>query len=213
MASDDELKQAPYASKDNGVVLRPHEYDGIREYDQTLPNWWLFIFFATLALFPLWWLAYYQFGFFDSDEEKLGSALARIEEFKAKELDEMLAKLNDRELIEIWAKDDAIVNAGRGTYATNCAACHGQDLSGRIDLGGGQSVALPGLPLTDGEWKYGARPMDVFKIIHDGTPEDSPGHNGARMEAWGRNISPLKIAEITAFLIRENPDDFSAEPE
>ena len=52
--------------------------------------------------------------------------------------------------------------------------------------------------------------MDIFKLIHDGTPAESTGHNGARMEAWGQKMAPMKIAELTAFLIRENPNDFPA---
>ena len=91
----------------------------------------------------------------------------------------------------------------------NCIACHGQDLAAKIDIGGGQSVNLPGLSLTDGEWKYGANPMDIFKIINEGTPADSPGHNGAKMEAWGQRLPPLQIAEMTAFIISRNQAEFS----
>lgn len=208
MSADPEMKQAHYASQKGEVVLRPHDYDGIREYDQTMPNWWLAIFFATHIFFVGYWLLYYQFGYFRSDAVVIDTALAKIEETKAKELQEMLAKLDDKALITVWAADNAVVAAGRETFSQNCIACHGQDLSGKIDLGGGQSVALPGLPLTDGVWKYGAKPMDVFKLIHDGTPAESSGHNGARMEAWGQKMAPMKIAELTAFLIRENPKDF-----
>lgn len=208
MSADPEMKQAHYASQKGEVVLRPHDYDGIREYDQTMPNWWLAIFFATHIFFVGYWLLYYQFGYFRSDVDVIDTALAKIEETKAKELQEMLAKLDDKALITVWAADNAVVAAGRETFSQNCIACHGQDLSGKIDLGGGQSVALPGLPLTDGVWKYGAKPMDVFKLIHDGTPAESSGHNGARMEAWGQKMAPMKIAELTAFLIRENPKDF-----
>ncbi len=210
MSHDPEIKEAHYASGNSRVVLRPHDYDGIREYDQLLPNWWLVIFFVSHLFFVGYWLLYYQFGYFRNDGDVITEQLATIEKAKAKELEDMLAKLDDSALVNVWAKDDAVVAAGRETFAANCVACHGQDLSAKIDIGGGQSVALPGLPLTDGVWKYGAKPMDVFKLIHDGTPADSAGHNGAKMEAWGQRFSPMKIAELTAFLIRENPKDFPA---
>jgi cytochrome c oxidase cbb3-type subunit 3 len=64
------------------------------------------------------------------------------------------------------------------------------------------------MSLSDGQWKYGAKPMDVFKLINEGTPADSTGHNGARMQAWGQMLSPKQIAELTAFLIARNPKDF-----
>ena len=34
-----------------------HEYDGIKEYDNPLPKWWLVVFFGTLA----WSLGYFVF--------------------------------------------------------------------------------------------------------------------------------------------------------
>lgn len=209
MSNKPEIRRAQYAEKDGEVVLRDHEFDGIQEYDQKLPNWWLFIFIGAHVLFVGWWFAYYNLGVFQTDAQKIDAAMAVISEAKAKALEEMLAKLDDQALIKDWATDPSRVANGSATYQSNCIACHGQDLAARIDIGGGQFVNLPGLSLTDGEWKYGAKPMDIFKLINEGTPADSPGHNGAKMEAWGQKMPPVQIAELTAFLISENMAEFA----
>ncbi|WP_411827044.1 cbb3-type cytochrome c oxidase N-terminal domain-containing protein [Luteolibacter sp. AS25] len=208
MPEEPEIRRAAYAEKKGEIVLREHEYDGIQEYDQKLPNWWLFIFIGAHIFFLGYWITYYQFGWFQTDEQRIERAMAVISEVKKKALDDMLAKLTDEAIINDWATDPTRVATGESIYMSNCIACHGQDLAAKIDLGGGQSVNLPGLPLTDGEWKYGDKPMDIFKLINEGTPADSPGHNGAKMEAWGQKLPPVQIAELTAFLVSKNPDDF-----
>ena len=208
MPTDPEMKVAHYATKKGEVVLRPHEYDGIQEYDQKLPNWWLVIFYGSIALFVFHWLLYYQFGVMRSDAEAVNASMRQIEKVKAKALDDMLAKLDDRVLVSQWAKDDGVVAKGRETFMANCTACHGQDLSARMDVGNGQFIPLPGLSIMDGQWQYGSRPMDVFNIINSGTPPEGAGHNGARMEAWGQKLPPIKIVELVSFIIRENPKDF-----
>jgi cytochrome c oxidase cbb3-type subunit III len=209
MSDEPEIRQAQYAEKKGEVVLREHVYDGIQEYDQKLPNWWLFIFFGATLFFFGYWIAYYQFGWSKTDAQRIEAAMAVIADAKAKALEEMLAKLTDEALVNEWAADPAIVANGEMAYMANCIACHGQDLAAKIDIGGGQSVNLPGLSLTDGEWKYGGKPMDIFRIINEGTPADSPGHNGAKMEAWGQKMPPLQIAEMTAFIISRNQAEFS----
>jgi cytochrome c oxidase cbb3-type subunit 3 len=209
MSEEPEIRRAQFAEKDGEVVLRDHEYDGIQEYDQKLPNWWLFIFIAAHVFFVVWWFGYYNLGLTQTDEQKIEAAMAVIEEAQAKALDEMLAKLTDEALVNEWATDPERVSAGRASFQSNCIACHGEDLAARIDIGGGQFVSLPGLPLTDGEWKYGGRPMEIFKLINEGTPPDSSGHNGAKMEAWGLKIPPVEVAELTAYLISENEEEFS----
>lgn len=153
MSSDPEIKIANYASKKGEIVMRPHEYDGIQEYDQTLPNWWLFIFYGALIFFPVFWLGYYQFGWMKTDGERVDASMAEIATVKAKALDEMLAKLDDNSLFNKWAKDDQVGANGHEAFMANCTACHGQNLSAKIDVGNGQSIALPGLSLTDGVWK------------------------------------------------------------
>lgn len=209
MQDEPEIRRAQFAEKEGEVVLREHEYDGIQEYDQKLPNWWLTIFIAALVFFLGYWIAYYQFGFMRTDEENIRAAMARIEAAQKKALDEMLAKLDDNALVNEWATDPVRVASGREAYLVNCTACHGQDLAAKIDVGGGQIINLPGLPLTDGQWKYGAKPMDIFRIINNGTPPESAGHNNAKMEAWGLKLPPVQIAELTAFIISENQAEFS----
>ena len=102
------------------------------------------------------------------DGEVIRAKMAEIEKVKAKELEEMLAHLDDNVLNDKWATDDQVVANGRETYLANCTACHGQDLAAKMDIGNGQSVPLPGLSLVDGQWKYGAKPMDIFKLINAG---------------------------------------------
>jgi cytochrome c oxidase cbb3-type subunit 3 len=203
-----EITHAEYASKKGEIALRPHEFDGIQEYDQTLPNWWLFIFYASVIAFVGGWFLYYNIGLTKTDEENLNAKLAEISQTKAKALEDILSKLTDEALVNQWATDGSAVEAGRQIYQANCIACHGENLTASIDIGGGQKVNLPGLSLKDGEWKYGAKPMDIFRIINEGTPADSSGFNGAKMQAWGQTLPPLQVAQLTAYLIHENDAEF-----
>ena len=135
--------------------------------------------------------------------------IAAVQKLKQEELEKTLSSLDDSVLVNQWAKDPTIVAAGEATYTTHCTACHGADLSAVMDVGG-TKIALPGLPLTDGQWKFGNKPMDVFKIIHDGSPAESQGHNGAKMQVWSQIISSKQVAEVTAYIISKVPQDFEA---
>ena len=205
--SDKEIQQAKYAAKKGEIVIREHEYDGIREFDQKLPNWWLFTFFGAVAYFVAAWVTYYNMGNATTDEQRIIAKVTAIQQKKDAELAATLATLDDATLTNKWAADTVVVNAGSTTYSTYCIACHAEDLSASM-AAGNIKVPLPGLPLNDGQWKYGSRPMEIFKLINDGTPADSPGHNGAKMQAWGQSLTPKQIAEVTAYLISKNPADF-----
>jgi cytochrome c oxidase cbb3-type subunit 3 len=54
--------------------------------------------------------------------------------------------------------------------------------------------------------------MDMFKLINQGSPAGSPGLNGALMQAWGQMLTPKQIAEVTAFIIAKNPQEFPVTP-
>lgn len=203
-----EIKRGHYARKKGEVVLREHEFDGIQELDQKLPNWWLFTFYGAVAFFVIYWCVYYYTGALRADQQAIIEKVTALQQKKDAELAATLASLDDKTLIGKWSVDPMIVASGEATFMTNCSACHASDLSATMTVSGGK-VPLPGLPLNDHHWKYGGNPMDIFKLVNQGTPPESPGHNGARMVAWGQVLSPKQIAEVTAFLIAKNPEDFS----
>jgi cytochrome c oxidase cbb3-type subunit 3 len=76
-------------SPNNGPVLREHTYDGIQEYDQKLPNWWLFTWYITMVWFVIAWVAYYQLSLGESGEEQVDKALANIKAIQLKELEKL----------------------------------------------------------------------------------------------------------------------------
>jgi cytochrome c oxidase cbb3-type subunit 3 len=196
-----DYRRAGYATKKGEVVMREHEYDGIQELDQKLPNWWLSTLFAAIVIFFVIWYLYYDTGFVKTDQQRIEEKIATIYAHKQDQLLETLAKLDDNILINEWSTDGAIVAEGEALYSTACIACHGPNLDAPLKLG---------LSLVDGEWKYGDKPMEIFKLINDGTPPESKGMepSGGRMIPWGQTYSPDQIAKMVAFLISKNPADF-----
>ncbi len=166
--------------------LRPHIYDGIQEYDQRLPNWWLFTLYIAIVFFVGYWLAYYQFKLIDSDEARLNKAIASIDAARLKQLE----AIDDARL---WAmsQDPVVVERGKSTFMTTCVACHGPDLMGKKN-----NPALPGLPLADQEWKYGHQPTDVLKLVRKGSPDVTKG-----MPPWEPVLGVSRVIDVTAFIL------------
>jgi cytochrome c oxidase cbb3-type subunit 3 len=196
-----EPRRAEFASRKGEVVLRPHEYDGIQEFDQKLPNWWLMTFYGAIIFYLLFWFIYYQAGLIKTDQAIVTDAMGAIQDQKQRALEETLATLDDKTLVNDWATDPAIVSQGEGLYMKQCFTCHGPNLDSPNKLG---------LSLVDGTWKYGDKPTEIFKLINDGTPADSKGMEptGARMIPWGAVYNPKEIAQLVAFIISKNPNDF-----
>lgn len=205
-------KRGDFAKEKGEIVLRKHEFDGIQEFDQKLPNWWLFTFYAAIVFFVCYWFTYYGTTLMRSPQQRTQDQIVAVQEAKLKELAKTLASLNDSKLVHEWAKDGALVMAGEATFAKNCIPCHGSDLSATQKDGAGKLVNLPGRPLTDGQWTYSGKPMDIFKLINEGTPATSPGFNGAKMEPWGQKLTPVEIAQLVAFIITKVPADFKDIP-
>lgn len=206
-----EPKRGHFAKEKGEVILREHEFDGIQEYDQKLPNWWLFTFYGAVVWFVVYWVLYYNTEIFKTSQEMVTAEIVSVQKMKDAELEKTLASLDDSTLVHQWATDSGRVAAGQETYTANCKACHGDDLSATMAVAG-TKVPLPGLPLTDHQWKFGGKPMDLFNLINKGSPPESTGNNGAKMEAWGQKLSPKQVAEVVSYIISKVPDDFKSIP-
>lgn len=165
--------------KQEGVRLLDHEYDGIREYDQRLPNWWLVTLYGAIAFSVVYWFFYFQSNVGGSDIDRLE---ARMQVIEAKNLEETLAMLDNENLWKM-SRNAQFVEAGRETYQTICATCHGPELEGGI-----------GFNLADTEWVHGSDPVQVFQTVDGGV-------EGSGMQAWGPTLGPKKVAEVTAFVL------------
>ena len=180
------------------VRLREHVYDGIQEYDQKLPNWWLWTFYIAIIIFVLYWFLYYQAGMFNTDGQRIDKEMARIDAIRAQQLEEMMGELDDGVLWKMSANSQ-ITSEGAETFAVNCASCHAPDLGGS-----NVSKAYIGLPLNDAEWKYGGRPLEVLNTVLNGSPDKTKG-----MQAWEPIIGAGKAAKVVAFIMshHEAPAD------
>ena len=201
-----------FAKEKGEIILREHEYDGIQEFDQKLPNWWLFTFYAAIVFFVCYWFTYYGTSLVRSPQQAVQDTIYSVQQAKLKELAKTLETLNDSRLVHEWATDGALVMAGEATFAKNCIPCHGADLTATQMDASGKSIALPGRPLNDSQWTYSGKPMEIFKLINEGTPAASPGYNGNRMIPWGQQLTPIEIAQLVAFIISKVPQDFKDIP-
>jgi len=224
-----EPKRGHFAKEAGEIILREHEYDGIQEYDQKLPNWWLFTFYGAIVWFVIHWVLYYHTSVFKDAHQEAKDMIVAVQKAKAGEVEKMVKDLNDSKFVHQWATNPERVAGGEAVYLNNCTPCHGVDLSATIKSKDGKVSPLPGRPLNDHIWEYGktgpdgkemltpdgkkvVSPMRLFKLINEGTPPESRGFNGARMQVWGQQLTPKQIAEVVSFIIAKVPKDFEDIP-
>ncbi len=182
----------------DGPVLREHVFDGIQEYDQKLPNWWLFTLWITVAFFVVYWIGYYGFNLLTLDQDRLDPKIAELRE---KQTESMLAMLDDDNLWKMSRESSAVLE-GKQIYTQNCLACHGPNLGGS-----NEGLQYIGLALNDNDWKYGGKPKYVYQTVFNGSPDVTKG-----MVAWGPLLGAEKSAKVTAYILSKQSTMPTAEP-
>ena len=168
--------------------VRPHVFDGIQEYDKRLPNWWLYTLYITIVFWIGYWGYYEWLHVGPSSEQVVVAAMQKIETGRL-----AAAKVDDSSLWQM-SQTGAFVEAGRTTYATNCAACHLASLRGKSET----AVAI-GPDLTDTIWVHGGKPTEIHDLITKGVLAKG-------MPAWGPILGSKKIAEVTAYILSKHQE-------
>ncbi len=164
-----------------GEIILDHNYDGIRELDNVLPPWWVYLFYATIIFGVVYLIRFHVAGDYDQKleyEQEVAAAKIAIEEYKKTAKD--LVDVNTVEFLS----EAADLSAGEKIFTTSCVACHMADGGGGI-----------GPNLTDEYWILGGGIKNVFNTISEG------GRDGKGMISWKQSLKPLEMAQVASYIL------------
>jgi len=154
-----------------------HVYDDIEEEDNHLPNWWLFILYATIVFAFGYWFVYHTAKLRPLPTESYRVA---VDELVAARI---AANPSSPEAMLALTKDPEAMKEGAEVFRTVCAACHGPE---------GQGIIGPNL--TDPYWIHGPDPATILKGAREGYPDKG-------MPAWEPILGPEKTLRAAAYVL------------
>ncbi len=185
-----------------GIETTGHEWDGIRELDNPLPNWWRWIFYACIVWSFGYWIAYPAWPLINSHTKGLLGYSSRAEVVKeidaAKALQKVhLDKLQAASLAEIRANPELLnfaLAGGRSAFNVNCSQCHGSGAQG-----------AKGYPnLNDDEWLWGGSIDAIHQTIAHGVRNaDSDKARDSAMPAFLKDevLNTQQINDVAEFVL------------
>jgi cytochrome c oxidase cbb3-type subunit 3 len=177
-----------------------HEWDGITEYDNPLPRWWLYLFYACILFaigysilypsVPLIWTHTRGLLGYDSREVLVRSQAAATAQ-QATYLDRIAAM----PIAEIRNDPDLLAFAelgGRAVFADNCVPCH---------RAGGQGAK--GYPnLADDDWLWGGTIEAIQQTITHGIRNSDPDSRQTNMPRFGADglLTRDQISDVADYV-------------
>ena len=160
---------------------RSHAFDGITEYDNSLPRWWLWTLYLTSA-FAVWYV--FHFHFWTGELTKRDAE--RYEFIKQEEKLAEKSKVKTEADLRLMSKDPLMIAKGKGLMPkTICFTCHGPELTGLI-----------GPNLRDKWWIYGSSMTSIIETIANGRLPLMPPQN--------LTLKPDEIEAIACYLVSLN---------
>jgi len=165
--------------------LIEHSFDGIREYDNPLPPWWVYLFLLTIIFGGLYLFYYHIAGIGQGSADEYAN---EVKDFQAK-----LASAGNSDANTDWNQskfelvtDKEQLEKAKTLFAANCVACHGAEGQGGI-----------GPNLTDNYWIHGGGINNIAKTIALGVPEKG-------MITWKNTLKKKEIVALASYVISIN---------
>ena len=174
-----------------------HSWDGIEEFDNPLPRWWLWTFYACILFAIGYMIAYPAWPLINgatpgvlgySSRAEVSKDIAAAETANA----EVVARLVEADLAAVPENADLnrfAVQAGAAVFRTNCLQCHGAGAAG---------VQAAGYPnLLDDAWLWGGTVDDIYTTVSHGIRnETDPDARYSQMPAFGEILPQEDIDAV-----------------
>ena len=186
-----------------------HVWDGIQEFNNPLPRWWLWALYLTIIwgigyviAYPAWPLISGAtpglLGY--STRANVAKEIQRFEDANAP----VEAKLVAADLPAI-ATDPELANfaknAGGAVFRTRCAPCHG--------AGGAGARGYPNL--LDNDWLWGGTMEDIHQTVSHGIRNTTdPDARYSQMPAFGEFLEPEEIDAVVNYVLAISGQDHDA---
>ncbi len=186
----------------SGVEMTGHEWDGIKELDNPLPRWWLWVFWGTVVWAAFYWLLMpawpgitgYTKGLRgESDRANVARELGKLDAVRGAQG----AKLKSVSLQQIEQDPELqafALQVGQSVFGDNCATCHG--------AGGAGAKGYPNL--RDDVWLYGGSLEEIHQTIRVGVRSGhAQAHGETIMPAFGRDqmLTGEQVRDMTEFVV------------
>lgn len=145
-----------------------HSYDGIQEYDNPLPGWWKWLFWACIAFCPFYVLYFHSGAAGRSVDEQYQASATENTKKQYAEIGDLAG---DQPTMVKYLNEKKWVGVGQSIFKANCVSCHGADGGGNV-----------GPNLCDESFKHIKALPDILKVLNDGVA-------GGAMPAWGNRFS------------------------
>jgi cytochrome c oxidase cbb3-type subunit 3 len=162
----------------NDPNLLDHEIDGIKELDNLLPRWWVWLFNLSIAFAVVYMLYYHVFHTGDLQAAEYTKEWNRGEAIKSASIAKFEAGIANL----TPSPDAPVLGEGRQLFINYCAPCHRPD-------GGG----LVGPNLCDNYWIHGSNYVDNVKTIINGVPAKG-------MLSWRGVLNPDQIKAVSSYV-------------
>jgi cytochrome c oxidase cbb3-type subunit 3 len=154
------------------------EHDGIQEFDNQLPRWWVLLFKFSIVFAVIYMLWFHVFGFGKGQIERYQDTV-----LKAQQAEEArMARMKNSMDFSVPSTEASVLAEGNEIFLSNCASCH--HTSGR---------GLIGPNLTDAYWIHGAEFDDSMNIIAKGVLEKG-------MQAWETLLSLRQRHAVASYI-------------
>jgi len=171
-------------------ILLDHDYDGIKELDNNLPPWWVYLFYASIV-FGVVYFVHFELMGGDNQEMELKRELAQAK-IDVAEYMKTAPDLMDEKTVTLLTEPGDLAE-GKTIFTTNCAVCHRADAGGQI-----------GPNLTDDHWILGGGIKNIFHTLVNG------GRDGKGMISWKGTLKPKEMQKVASYIISlkgSNPVD------